>query len=467
MTINMDPAVLAYMPSDLPIDAERWNKLEQQAVTWLQETIRLDTTNPPGNETIVADWLCKILDSHQIRYDRIEAAPTRSNVIARMEAEGPAKGHEPLILMAHMDVVPALRDYWTQDPFGAALVDGWIYGRGAIDMKSMLVMNLITFIAIKMSGVKLSRDIILCAVADEEAGCSYGMRHLVEKHPSLVEARWGLNEVGGFPVWLGEKKKTYFVQVAEKGLCWFRVRIPGTPGHGSMPHNDNPIAKAAKLVIELQNGVHAHKATDPVCCMVDVMATELGIAGSVLKLILKPAFYPWVAKVLDDEQQKVFRAILHNTTNPTIISGGEKVNVIPSETVIEVDGRTLPGVSSEEFLAPVRAALPEGATVEIIKEGPPYVVSTETPLYNTIVETLHDADPGVPVVPSLISGFTDSKWYDPAKTTVYGFSPMQFPPEVKFTELFHGHDERIPEAGFRWGTRVHLDTVSRFCIAKN
>jgi acetylornithine deacetylase/succinyl-diaminopimelate desuccinylase-like protein len=445
------------------IPAEVWAKFEDLGQLWLRELMMIDTTNPPGNESLAADWFCAILDQYGQRYDRVESVPGRANVAARLEAPGAAKGHEPLLLTAHVDVVPHDRANWTQDPFGGAVVDGWMYGRGAVDMKYVLVQHMVTFLMLKECKIELKRDVILLALADEEAGCEHGSRFMVDKHPELVEARWGLNEAGGFPIYANGKKKLYLISVAEKGMVWFRIRVPGTPGHGSLVQDDNPVAKAAAIISQLQAGIHPHMATEHAKSFIKGIGNELGALGSVLKLLLSPMLYPWIRKLVSDpEQRNLFRAVLHNTANPTMVDGGTKVNVVPSEVLIQVDGRTLPGQTTEDFLAPVRRILPAGCSIEIFTEGPPYAVPAEGPLWDTMCAVLGQADPGVAIVPYLMNGFSDSKFLGRLGAEIYGFSPVQFPPEVAIIKLFHGHDERIPMLGFRWGMRVHAETVLRF-----
>lgn len=457
-------SVLEYSPEALPLSSDDWQKLEDQGVIWLKELLRIDTTNPPGNETLAAEWICAILDAEGIGYDKIETAPGRSNVIARLEGDGSGKGHEPMALMAHSDVVPHDPKHWTQGAFSGAEVDGWIYGRGAVDMKYMLIENLVSLIALKRSGIKLSRDVIFIALADEEAGCTWGIKWLIENRPELIECRWGINEVGGFPIWLNGKSKAYLVQTAEKGMVWCRVRIPGTPGHGSIPHDDNAVAHTAELISKLQKGIFPHKVTAPTRVFVDHISREMGGVGAILKQVLNPILYPLVRKLVSDpEQRNIFHAILHNTANPTVVQGGQKVNVVPGEVVLEIDGRTLPGETTESFIGKLTGVLPAGAEIEIINEGTPYVVPAKGPLYNAIVNTITDADPGVPVIPYMMSGYSDSKYMEKFGAEIYGFAPVQFPKDVKFTSLIHGHDERTPTAGFRWGMRLHTDLVARFC----
>lgn len=444
---------------------ENWREWQERGLRWLQEIVRIDTTNPPGNESVCADWLCAILDEYGVRYDRFENIPGRTNVVARIEAHGNKKGFEPMLLTAHMDVVPHDREKWTQDPFGGDEVDGWIYGRGTVDMKFMLVENLVSFLVLHTAKGQLKRDVILLALADEEAGCEHGARFMIEKHRTSIEARWGLNELGGFPVYAGGKHKIYLVQVAEKGLVWFDIHIPGTPGHGSIVQGDNALSKAASVVSSLQAGVHPHKTTPAAASMIDGIAAQLGAQGMVVKGLKNAATYPLVRKLIPDvEQQNVFRAILHDTANPTMLRAGTKVNVVPSDAILSVDGRTLPGQTTEGFLAPIRAILPEGSRIEVHSEGDPYSVSTNTELYGIIQDVVGAADPGVPVVPYLMSGFSDSKWLGKLGAEVYGFSPVHFPSDVAMTKLVHGHDERIPVDGFRWGMAVHLETVQRFCV---
>ena len=447
------------------LDARRWQLWEDRAVQWLGEVLRIDTTNPPGNEGLCASWVQAILTQYGVSSQLYELVPGRGNVVARLEGHGSGKGHDPLLLTAHMDVVPHDKRFWTQDPFGGAIVDGWMYGRGAVDMKFMLIENLVTFLALRESGLKLTRDVIFLALADEEAGCEHGARFMVDRHPEAIRARWGINELGGFPIYVGkQQRKAYLVQTAEKGLAWLRIRIPGSPGHGSLVQHDNPVSKAAAVVSALQKGVHPHTVTPAARDFIAGLAGQAGAVGAVLKMLLNPLTYGLAhGLVPDPAQRNVFRAVLHDTANPTVFHGGVKVNVVPSEVVIEVDGRTLPGQTTEGFLAPIRAILPAGSQIEIISEGPPYVVPASGALWDQINSVMSEADPGTAVIPYLMTGFSDSKYLGQLGADIYGFAPVHFPPHVALTSLVHGHDERIPVDGFRWGSRIHYETVARFC----
>ena len=454
--------MLDYIPE--AYQAEAWIPIRDQGVKWLQEVLALDTTNPPGNEILVAKWLTKILEEHGVSSQCFCADEQRPNLVARLEAPAGKAGHDPMLLTAHMDVVPHDPAFWTQDAFGGTEVDGWIYGRGAVDMKYMLVENLVTFLQLAKHREKLTRDVIFLALSDEEAGCDFGARFMVDHHPQTIEAKWGINELGGFPIHVMGKHKVYLVQVAEKGLVWADIHIPGSPGHGSVMQNDNPVSKAAKVITQLQEGVFGHQLTHAARSMIDGLAAELGVLGPAMSMLKNPLTFGMASKLIKDEDQRnVFYAMTHNTANPTMMTAGTKVNVVPSGATISVDGRTLPGQSTEDFLAPIRAILPEGSRIDVKSEGPPYEAPENSELMSTIRNVLGKVDPGVPVVPYLMTGFSDSKWLGKLGAQMYGFAPVHFPPDVSLTKLVHGHDERIPVDGFSWGMAVHLQTVTQFC----
>jgi len=225
-------------PDARPRGAEiDWKAVEDEALAHFKNLLRIDTTNPPGNERPAAEYIARVFEAEGIEHRIVESAPTRASVIARL----PGKGEDgPLLLNGHLDVVPADADHWTHPPFEAVEAGGFVWGRGAIDMKNMVTMGMMSLVLAKRMGLKLSRDLIFAGVADEEAGSHQGALFLVEEHPELVRAEYVLNEVGGYTLHMG-RTRFYPIQVSEKGICWFEMMVDGEPGHGSMPRPDNPV----------------------------------------------------------------------------------------------------------------------------------------------------------------------------------------------------------------------------------
>lgn len=442
-----------------------WPSFTTEAIGVFKDLLRIDTTNPPGNERPAADYVARILDREGIAYETIEPAPTRTSVVARLPGSG-AKG--PLLLNGHLDVVPVDRAEWKHDPFAAIEAEGCIWGRGAIDMKNMVTMGLMTMVALKRLDVPLERDLIFAAVADEEAGSENGSLHLVEEHPDLVRAEYVLNEVGGHTLYFGERH-FYPIQVSEKGICWFELTAEGEPGHGSMPHPNNAVVRLARAIERLGKVRLPQHNTEVVEHFLKTLAENAKFPlNKLMPLLLQGKLSP--ALLSGFERQNLDQAIginamLRNTASPTILEAGSKVNVIPSSARAQVDGRIIPGESVESFLAEIQRVVGPDIRLRVLIHHDGTVFSDQTPLYETIVRTLgaHDSE-GIPV-PYMIPGFTDSFAYARLGATCYGFSPVRLGPELNFTRMYHGHNERIPIDGFAWGLRVLYDVVSDFVRA--
>jgi acetylornithine deacetylase/succinyl-diaminopimelate desuccinylase-like protein len=430
-----------------------------EAVEILKSLIRFKTVNPPGNERRCIQWVAELLKKEGIESTVLESAPERANMVARIKG-----GSEPaLMLTGHVDVVPVDEALWSTDPFAALEKDGWIYGRGAVDMKHHVAMCIAAFIAIKRRNVKLKRDVILVLVADEEAGSAYGMKWLVDNHGDLLQAGYGLNEFGGFNIHLPGGKQAYLVQTAERGFCWFKIRTRGESGHGSLVPSDSSVQKLVTALQRLTHHYLPHHVVPETARYINALAREMGPAGIVAKLLKWGPTEKLVLKLVGGkEMQRTFIASLHNTAVPTVIRAGEKTNVVPSVAECEIDGRYLPGFTEEQFLDEVRRLIGDGFDLEVMRSGPPSSNAIDTSLYRLIEDVIHERTGGAPVIPWILTGFTDSKWLEKLGITVYGFSPVQFPAEVQFSKLPHGHNERIPLAGFTWGMETFWTTVKRF-----
>ncbi len=412
-----------------------WDAFQDEALNTLRALIRLDTTNPPGNERIAADYIADALGAHGLDSVIREGAPTRANLVTRIAGADSSKGS--LLLSSHTDVVPVERGGWSREPFSAEIAEGCVWGRGSIDMKSKCAMDIVLMTAIKRTGAKPDRDVILAAVADEEAGSDQGAKFLVERHPELVRAAYVLNEVGGFTVHLGNRR-FYPIQVAEKGFVTIRMKVTAAPGHGSMPRQDTAIAKISELITKIVHTPMPRKVSS-------LMRTTLQEMG-----------------VPIDSPGPLFQPMLANTVSPTILRAGYKDNVIPGEASVVLDGRTLPGEDPESFMAELRAIVGPEPTFELIKTAPPAETSPDTPLYELIVKTVEAADPGARAIPWMIPGATDNKFYSKLGAACYGFMPVKLEPHMPFGSLFHGNDERMPIDGFFWGLKVYCEVVLKF-----
>jgi len=421
----------------------------------------MDTTNPPGNERICADFLAGELAEVGYRPELLEAEPGRTNVVVRHRGTG---ARPPLLLTAHLDVVEADPTKWRRPPFSGEEFEGCLWGRGAIDMKNMAAMCTAIMRRLAVTRSVLARDIIFAAVADEEAGCDLGSRFLVEHHRSLVEAEYAIGESGGFSLHLGDTT-FYPVQVAEKGFCWVRARITGEPGHGSMPRHDSAVTRLGEALAAIGR---THLPVHPTSYVADFLdalrARQPALIQPLVRLLARPHLLARVARLVPGSSiSRSFSALLSNTASATVVRAGNKTNVIPGVAEFEIDGRTLPGQTDEDLLRELRAVLGPEIELEIIKSCPPTVTEpVASPLFDIIKRQVEHREPGAVVVPYLIPGFTDAKYFSQMGARWYGFSPVKIERHagIRFADMFHGHDERIPVAGLAWGVDV-LDAVVR------
>ncbi len=439
-----------------------WGAEEDRAIALLRDLLRFDTSNPPGNEAGCATFLADELRTAGLEPELLEAAPSRTNLVTRLGGDGSLP---PLLLNAHLDVVPAEADRWTHPPFGAELADGFVWGRGAVDMKNMAAMSAAVMSLLSRLGAPLRRDVIFAAVADEEAGCEHGSAWLVDHHPEKVRAEYALGEVGGFTLQVG-RRVVYPVQVAEKGVCWLKVRAPGATGHGSMPRADNAVVRLAAFLTKVGRSHLPLHPSLPVQRFVDALAAG---QPAPVRLALKAAGTRYLSSLITDRVirdpslGRMLSAILRNTASPTMLRAGTKINVIPGRAEAQLDGRIAVGSSGEELIAELRALGRPDLEFEVVKTHRPTAASPDTPMFAAIAEVVAEHHPGAVAVPSVIPGFTDAHYWSRLGTTCYGFSPVRLEPAdgVRFADLFHGDDERVPVAGFRAGLRMLADVVLR------
>jgi len=432
-----------------------------EAVKHLAALIRIDTTNPPGNETPAAEYLAELLNGAGLPPVLVGATPDRKNVVARVRGDG---SKAPLLLGAHLDVVPAEREQWRHSPFGGEIHDGYLWGRGAIDMKHMAVMSALVLMRLQREKVKLTRDVIFAGVADEEAGCDFGSKFLVDHHPDLVKAEFALGEAGAFTVHIGGKA-IYPIQVAEKGTVWMKLRAVGKPGHGSLPKENNAVTRLAEAIAKLGRARLPHHRT----AIVDgylraIAATQKFPQSLLLRNLHRRKIADLVLKKLPDRGvAAALSAVLSNTAVPTVLRAGGKVNVVPGSAEAEVDGRSLPGQTAADLIAEVKRVIGEDVEIEVLRDMPPVEHQPASALWDVMQAALERGHPGAAVVPYLAPGFTDAKNWSRLGCRSYGFMPLQFPDDgVKFADLFHGHDERIPVEGLKWGVELLYGVVRDF-----
>ncbi len=428
---------------------------EDEAVTLVSELIRIDTTNTGDPATVVgerkaAEWVAEKLEEVGYETTYVESgAKGRGNVVARLAGSDPSRG--ALLVHGHLDVVPADASEWSVHPFSGAVQDGYVWGRGAVDMKDMVGMTLALARHFKRNGIVPPRDIVFAFLADEEAGGLFGAKWLVENRPELFEGvTEAISEVGGFSITLKDDVRAYLVETAEKGIRWLKLRVKGTAGHGSMIHHDNAVAKLAAAVTKLDQHKwplivrpSVREFLDGVTEITGLDFPEDDLEGSIGKL---------------GALSRMIGATIRDTANPTMLSAGYKANVIPSTAEATVDCRILPG-REEAFDRELAELL--GPDVEREWVGlPPVETTFDGALVDAMTASIIAEDPGARVLPYMLSGGTDAKSFQRLGIRNFGFSPLKLPPDLDFSGLFHGVDERVPVEALKFGVRV-LDRFLR------
>lgn len=429
--------------------------LTSESIRLLQGLLRCDTQSPPGNEIRAAEFIREELAKHDIDCDFLESAPGRVSTVARLKSTNPTA--EPIMLMGHVDVVTVEREKWDRDPFGGELDDdGFIWGRGALDMKSKVAGELAAFIAIKEAGIELDRDVIFMAFADEEAGGTYGADWVWKNHQDKVNAEFAINEGGGTPLEI-DGKRFYLCQAGEKGGTRLKLTVRGTPGHASTPIDGTAMQKLGTALDRLHAWEHPTVLTASVRMMLTAIGNALGgEAKSQIEAVLAqdaPAWSELEKLPLSASYLSTLYATTRNTAVPTMISGGQQINVIPGEITIAVDGRLLPGADPQQFLQEAREAIGDAAEVTFLYDD--QEVGTEadpsSDFFQAIQQTMSELDPGCIVIPALTSGGTDAPLIPGVK--VYGFFPTMPTERLKmYKPLVHGHNERIHKDDLAYGT---------------
>jgi acetylornithine deacetylase/succinyl-diaminopimelate desuccinylase-like protein len=431
---------------------------EDEVVELASELIRIDTTNTGDPDTVTgereaAEYVAAKLSEVGFEIEMVESgAPRRDNVFCRLPGADPSRG--ALLVHGHLDVVPADPAEWSVHPFSGAVQDGYVWGRGAIDMKDMVAMTIAVARRFKRDGVTPPRDLVFAFLADEEAGGEYGAQWLVRNRPDLFEGcDEAVGEVGGFSLTVAEDQRVYLIETAEKGIAWMRLNARGKPGHGSFLHDDNAVTKVAEAVARLGNHTFPLTLTDTVRAFLEQMSQLTGLEfpeddleGSLRKL---------------GPLSRIVGATVRDTANPTMLKAGYKANVIPSNAEATVDCRVLPG-RQDAFLREVDELLGPDISREWITNLPPLETTFDGPLVEAMAAALRTEDPGSRTVPYMLSGGTDAKHFAELGMRCFGFAPLRLPPDLDFASLFHGIDERVPVDALRFGARV-LDTFLRTC----
>ncbi|MFH8341415.1 M20/M25/M40 family metallo-hydrolase [Streptomyces sp. AM6-12] len=421
---------------------------EDEVVDLCRDLIRFDTSNygdhsGPG-ERQAAEWVAEKLAEVGLEPKIYESHPGRASTVARIEGEDPSR--PALLIHGHLDVVPANADDWTHHPFSGEIADGCVWGRGAVDMKDMDAMTLAVVRDRLRSGRRPPRDIVVAFLADEEAGGTFGARHLVDHHPELFEGvTEAISEVGGFSFTVNEQRRLYLIQTAEKGMHWMKLTVAGTAGHGSMIHRDNAITELSEAVARVGRHKFPVRVTKTTRAFLDELGDALGTELDPEDMEATIARLGGIAKLIG--------ATLSNTANPTQLNAGYKVNVIPGEATAHIDGRFLPGYE-EEFLGDLDRLLGPHVRREDVHADKAVETSFDGALVEAMQSALLAEDPIAKAVPYMLSGGTDAKSFDDLGIRGFGFAPLKLPPELDFAGMFHGVDERVPVDGLQFGVRV-------------
>lgn len=432
-----------------------WQTITAEAVDLLSTYVRIDTTNPPGNETRACDWLAALLDSEGIASRRIEPGPeagaSRASLLARLPGDGSRGG--PLVLLHHTDVVPVERRHWTEEPFAGAVRDGHVWGRGTTDMKGMGVMELLVLLLHRRLGLPLGRDLTLLAVADEEAGGHWGIEFLDRAHPELLDCDYVINEGGmGAQETFGVKRPIFTIGVSEKGPLWLTLRTAGRAGHGSVPHDDAAVERLVRALARIEGWQRPTRLVPEVAAHLEALRR----AG----VLAEPPTVDTLAALA--EHQPRLRSLQSASIAITGLTAGVKHNVLPAGAEATLDVRLLPGDDPEDFLADIARVIgdPEVEIETVFTSSTP-ASPLDTELYRALETTARTVVEGAAVVPGISTGFTDSRVFRRRGIPAYGFVPVLLSQEE--SGRAHGNDERLSIENLRMGIEILFRGVRAVC----
>jgi acetylornithine deacetylase/succinyl-diaminopimelate desuccinylase-like protein len=428
-----------------------WNEWTEQATEWLSSYIRVNTVNPPGNETIACDFIGKILDAEGIPYQLYDPGDNRATLVATLKGDG-SRG-KSLILLNHTDVVPFEIENWTVDPLGGEIRDGYIWGRGAQDMKGTGIVELVTFLLHKRLNLPLKRDLVFMAVADEEAGSAYGVEFLDREHPELLDCEYVINEGGsGSTEVLGIERDAFNIGVSEKGPLWLKLTVEGTPGHGSVPHNDNAADHLVRAVNKILDWERPFDITPEVRNYFEAIY-EAGI--------LKDEPTDEVLKALAADNPRI-DSMQKNSVALTTLRSGVKHNVIPSDAEATLDCRLVPGYDPDKFVGDMIDVINDDRIkIERVFQSSTPASPTNTELWDVMAREARNLVEDALILPGVSTGFTDSRVFRRKGMTAYGFSPFLSGPSE--AGRVHGHDERLSIDNLHLGIQIMHATVRGIC----
>lgn len=430
-------------------------QLFDEALTLLREYLKINTVSPPSNVKRAVDFLAGVLSREEINYEIYESAPGKFNLLARIEGDGSLP---PTILLNHMDVVPVEREKWTADPFGAQIKDGYLYGRGALDMKGIGIFQLLSLVYLKRNNLTPRKDVFFLATCDEEVGGHKGVGWMLENVPPLQEAESVINE--GWPLVENQEGKLDHIKIdnSEKIALQIQLSAEGTTGHASIPLNDNPNKRIVEAVHNILNSPPNFMVIPTVAryfkTIADLETGELTEGYRDLKKALRDPDY--ARKFVSDPNRK---ALVTNTASLTILKGGEKINVIPSKSEACLDIRLLPGIDRDSFLKDLKKKInDEKVKVKIVLQSEPAPESPiESATYQAITDVYSRRFPGVPITPCMLTACTDSRFFRARGIDAYGLAPYRLSPEEH--KRIHAHDERISLENIKMGTDLMIEIV--------
>jgi acetylornithine deacetylase/succinyl-diaminopimelate desuccinylase-like protein len=415
-----------------------------------QQLLSIDTSNPGGNEKPAAELVADHLAALGVAVQWFEPEPGRASIVGRIPGEH--RDLPALLLHAHLDVVPAVETDWQHDPFGGELVDGYLWGRGAVDMKGTVGITIDTLTAMHRRGQKPRRDLVVAFFADEEAGGQLGAGYVTRERPDLFsDCAEAVGEVGGFSHTLSDEHRAYLVATAEKGVWWSRVVADGRAGHASMINPDNPVTYLVDALSRVAGYTGQDIPSAATSAMLDRLRSVLGLPHATTDDLINRL----------GPLGRMMRAGLRNTVNPTQLQAGYKTNVVPASAEGTIDGRFLPG-SEDTFRNEIARLAGEHVRLEEIYRGAAVEARLDSPLLEAIGSALRDEDGTAFVLPYISTAFTDAKWLAPLGIQCYGFTPMLLPDDLDFTALFHGVDERVPTSALDFGVKVFDRLLSNY-----
>ena len=427
-------------------------------VDLLGDLIRFDTTNPPGNESACVAHVQRMLEEAGVEARIVAKDDARPNLIARVRGAGEAP---PLLLYGHVDVVTTSGQDWTHPPFGGELVDGWVWGRGALDMKGGVAMIVDAFLRAARGEIRPRGDVILAILSDEENGGDFGARFLAQEHADLFEGvRHALGEFGGASQTIGGRR-FYPIQVAEKQICWLRGLVHGPGGHAALGVRGSAMGKTGRILARLDSGRLPVHVTPVARAWIEGMAEGLPSPQSlVLRSLLDPRLAELTLRA-PIPQLRILDRALRNTVTATIVHGGAKINVVPSEIELELDGRTLPGFGPDELIAEVQTLVGLDLELEVVRHDA-YPAHSDLSQMDALSGVLRELDPDAVPVPMLQVGVTDGRFLAGIGIQTYGFLPLKLPDDFEFTKLIHAADERVPADAIRFGAKAVGMAIERY-----